>query len=75
MRRQRFPSLNSLRVLAAAFYEMPLDSGLKSRRGYHNVVGTCIERGALTIDQRLTSYGLQLLAAHKNRGEEHAANP
>lgn len=70
-----FPSIHSLRVLANAFYGMPLDAGRRDRRGHYHVVGTCVQRGALDGDHQLTEAGLRVLAAHTCGGNEHATNP
>lgn len=74
-RRRPFPNENSIRVLAAVYYELPVSAGRSHQRGLHNTLHACVYYGAITPDHKITDYGVQLLVEHRTRGKEHAANP
>jgi hypothetical protein len=65
---RRFPSEQTLRVLAAVYYGLPPAAGRSSLRGMHSTLCTCVYRGALTADHQITDYGVQLLVDHKSGG-------
>lgn len=71
---EKFPSMASMRVLAAVHYGLPVDAGAKSRKGFHNVVRGCIANGALTEDHQLTELGLQHLTARSRQVLQHGKN-
>lgn len=63
---RRFPTMAARRLLANAFYDLPLNAGAPGRRGLHNVRRVCIEHGALTEDNRITDHGIRALAGRMN---------
>lgn len=63
-RGSKFPTTNCLRVLANAFYGLPLDAGLTDRRGHYHVVGSCIANQAIDPSGAITAAGLRVLGAH-----------
>lgn len=71
---ERFPSVASMRVLAAVHYGLPVDAGAKSRKGFHNVVRSCVANGALTDDHQITELGLQHLAARSRQVLQHGTD-
>jgi len=51
-RRRPFPNENSIRVLAAVYYELPVSAGRSHQRGLHNTLHACVYYVAITPDHK-----------------------
>lgn len=65
-----FPQTSHLRIMASAFYGLPLTAGGKPNRERFKLIDTCLLRSTVTHDGRLTDYGLRVLAIAINKRME-----
>lgn len=56
-----YPSQPALRVLANAFYGLPLTSGFKHRGGYNYCISACRFHGYITEFDEITDIGINAL--------------
>ncbi|BCP56227.1 hypothetical protein K32_48440 [Kaistia sp. 32K] len=71
MARNPFPTTNALRVLANAYFGLPLAAGAPAR-GFHAILGSCVQQGTITRAGELTDTGLLILTEYG--GKEHGSN-